>query len=82
MYLRELNLGVCVSVSVSMMLLMSNGGWFAFCEKSIDNVLPVLKATNHASAQVLIVLRSMFSECAALLGDSTLIYKLVSLANK
>ena len=64
---------------------MSNGGCcgrFAFREKIIDNVLPVLKATNHASVQVLIVLRSMFSECAAQLGDSTVMYKLVSSANK
>ena len=76
---------MCVSVSVSMILFMSNGGCcggFAFREKIIHNVLPVLKATNHASAQVLIVFRSMFSECAAPLGDSTMMYLLVSSANK
>ena len=75
---------LCVSVSVSTILFMSNGGCcggFAFREKIIDNVLPVLKATNHASSQVLIVFRSMFSECAAPLGDSTIMYKLVSSAN-
>ena len=74
-----------MSVSVITILFMSNGGCcegLAFCEKIIDNVLPVLKATNHASAQVLIVFRYMFSECAAPLGDSTMMYKLVSLANK
>ena len=74
---------LCVSVSVSTILFMSNGGCcggFAFREK-INNFLPVLKATNHASAQVLIVFRSMFSECAAPLGDSTIMYKLVSSAN-
>ena len=76
---------LCVSVSVSMILFMCNGGCcggFAFCENIIDNVLPALKATNHASAQVLIVFRSMFNECAAPLGDSTTMYKLVSSANK
>ena len=51
-------------------------------KKIIDNVLPVIKAANHASAQVLIVFRSMFNECAAPLGDSTMMYKLVSSANK
>ena len=74
-----------MSVSVSMMLFMSNGGCyggFAFCEKSIDNALPILNATNHASAQVLIVFISMFIECKAPLGDSTMIYKLVSSVNK
>ena len=76
---------LCVSVSVSTILFMSNGGCcggFAFRENIIDNVLPALKATNHASAQVLIVFRSMFSECAAPLEDSTTMYKLVSSANK
>ena len=34
------------------------------------------------SAQVLIVFRSMFSECAAPLGDSTTMYKLVLSVNK
>ena len=75
---------LCVTVSVSTILFRSNGGCcggFVFCEKTIDNVLPVLKATNHASVQVLIVFRCMFSECAALLGDSTIMYKLVSSAN-
>ena len=74
-----------MSVSVSMILFMSYGGCCggsAFREKIIDNVLPALKATNHASFQVLIVFRSMFSECAAPLGDSTTMYKLVSSANK
>ena len=66
---------LCVSVSVSTLLFMRNDGCcggFAFREKIIDNVLPVLKATNHASVQVLIVLRSMSNECAAPLGDSTI----------
>ena len=74
-----------MSVSVSTILFMSNGGCCggsAFCEKIIDNVLPALKATNHASSKVLIVFRSMFSECVAPLGDSTTMYKLVSSANK
>ena len=56
---------------------MSNGWWyggFAFREKVIDNVLP----TNH----VLIVFRSMFSEHAAALGDSTKMFKLISSENK
>ena len=52
---------------------------FPSVKKIIGNVLLVLKATNHASAQVL---RSMFSECADPLGDSTMMYKLVSSANK
>ena len=76
---------LCVSVSVSTILFISNGGCcggFAFHENIIDNVLPALKATNHASAQIRIVFRSMFSECAAPLGDSTTMYKLVSLAIK
>ena len=34
--------------------------------------LPVLKETNHATAQLLIVFRSMFSEWAATLEDSTI----------
>ena len=41
---------LCVSVSVSMILFMSNGGCcggFVFRENIIDNVLPALKATNH-----------------------------------
>ena len=66
-----------MSVSVSTILFMSNAGCFggfAFREKIIDNVLPVLKATNHASALVLIVFRSMFSECAVPLGNSTMMY--------
>ena len=74
-----------MSVSVSTILFMSNGGCcggFSFRENIIDNVLAVLKATNHASAQVLIVFRSMFGECTVLLGDSTMMYKLVSSANK
>ena len=74
-----------VSVFACTILFMSNGGCcggFAFREKTIDNVLPVSKATNHASAHVLIVFRFMFSECAAPLGDSTMMYKLVSSANK
>ena len=64
---------------------MGNGGCcggFAFREKIIDNDALVLKATNHASAQVLIIFKSMFSECAAPLGDSTIRYKLISSANK
>ena len=76
---------LCVSISVSRISFMSNGGCcggFAFGEKIIDNVLPVLKATKCASAKVLIVFRSMFSECAAPLGDSTMMHKLVSSANK
>ena len=75
----------CLCVSVCTILFMTNGGCcggFAFREKSIDTFLPVLKATNHASAKVLIVFRSMFSKCAAPLGDSTMVYKLVSSANK
>ena len=74
-----------MSVFVCTILFMINGGCcggFAFREKIIDDVLPVLKATNHDSAKVLIVFRSMFSECAAPLGDSTTMYKLVSSANK
>ena len=58
------------------------GGGFTFREKIIDNVLSSIKCTNHASAKVLIMLRSMFSECAAPLGYSTMMYKLVSSANK
>ena len=61
---------------------MGRGGAVAFREMIIDNVLSVLKAANHESDQVLIVIRSMFSECAALLGDSSMMYKLVSAANK
>ena len=41
MYLRVLNLGVCVSVSASTILFISNGeccGGFAFCDKIINNV--------------------------------------------
>ena len=75
---------LCVSVSVSTILFKSIGGCcggFAFREKIIDNVLSALKATRHASAQVPIVFRSMFSEWAAPLGDSTMMYKLVSSAN-
>ena len=71
-------------MSVSTILFMSNGGrceGFAAREKIIDHVLPVLKATNHASAQVLIALRSMLSYCATTLGDSTMMCKLVSSAN-
>ena len=52
---------LCVSVSVSMVLFMSNGGrcgWCNFRENIIDSVFPVLKATNHASAQVLIEFKS------------------------
>ena len=51
-----------MSVSVSTILFMSYGGCCggsAFREKIIDNVLPALKATNHASFQVLIVFRSV-----------------------
>ena len=75
---------MCLCVSVSTILFMSNGGCcegFASREKIIDNVLPVLKATNHASAQVLLVFRSMLSDCATTLGDSTMMYKLISSAN-
>ena len=79
----------CLRVSdfVCTIFFMRNGGCcggFAFREKTID-VLPVSSATNHASVHVLIVFRSMFSECAAplaCLGDSTMTYKLVSSANK
>ena len=52
---------LCVSVSVSMVLFMSNGGWCGRCnfrENIINSVFPVLKATNHASAQVLIEFKS------------------------
>ena len=52
---------LCVSVSVSMVLFMSNGGWCGRCnfqENIMDSVFPVLKATNHASAQVLIEFKS------------------------
>ena len=80
MYLRVLNLGVCVCPFV--LVRYCSKVVFAFRQKIIDNVLPVLKATNHASAQVLIVFISMFSECAAPLEDSTTMYKLVSSANK
>ena len=76
---------LCVPVSASTILFMSNGeccGGLAFREKFIDTVLPALKATNHASAQALIMFRSMFSECAAPLGYSTTMYKQVSSANK
>ena len=52
---------LCMSVSVSMVLFMSNGGWCERCylrENIMDSVFPVLKATNHASAQVLMELKS------------------------
>ena len=45
-----------MSVSVSMVLFMSNGGWCGrsdLPENIIDNFFPVIKATNYASAQVL-----------------------------
>ena len=74
----------CLCVSVSTILFMSNGGCcegFASSEKIIDNVLSVLKAPNHASAQVFIVFRSVLIDCATTLGDSTMMYKLVSSAN-
>ena len=86
MYLRVLNPGVCVCPFLlvrycSLVMVGAVEGLFAFREKIIDNILPVLKATNPASAQVLLVLRSMFSECAAPLGDSTMMFKLVSSMN-
>ena len=68
----------CVSVSGSRKLFISNGGCcggFASRENIMDTVLPVFKATNHTSAQVLIGLRSMFSECAAPLGYYYMMYK-------
>ena len=52
---------LCVSVSVSMVLFMSNGGWCGRCnfrENIMDSVFPVLKATNYASAQLLIEFKS------------------------
>ena len=69
---------LCVSVSGSRKLFISNGGCcgaFASRENIMDTVFTVFKATNHASAQVLIGFRSMFSECAAPLGYSTMMFK-------
>ena len=66
-------------------LFMSNVGCcvgFVFRERIIDNVLSVLKETCNKSVQVFILFRSMFSECAVPIGDSTMMYKLVSLANQ
>ena len=50
-----------VSLSVSIVLFMSNGGCCGGSDLGaniIDNVFPVLKATNHASAQVLMEFKS------------------------
>ena len=77
---------LCVSVSGHFCIVfMSDAGCcggFVFREMIIDNIFPVLKENSHASVQVLIVFRSMFSEYVAPLGDSTMMYNLVSLANK
>ena len=41
----------------------------------------VLKSTSQSAAQLLIVLRSMLIILAAICGDSTIMYRLVSSAN-
>ena len=51
---------LCVSVSVSMVLFMSNVGWCgrcSLCENIID-IFPILKATSYAFAQVLMEFKS------------------------
>ena len=52
---------LCVSVSVSMVLFMSNGGWcgrYNVRENIMDNVFRVFKATKHASAKGLMEFKS------------------------
>ena len=47
----------------------------------MDSVLPVLRVTNHASAQVLMEFKSTLRWLAAPFGESTMMCKLVSSAN-
>ena len=54
-------LHICVSVSVSMVLFMSNGGCsgrYNVRENIMDNVFRVFKATKHASAKGLMEFKS------------------------